>query len=661
MASFSKSILSGIILLYYFISSLTALLRPAKDTVKFSRRTQHFHLAITAIIILLSVSISIERLLKINGTNHFKAKEPDDDLFAELLFSLQWLVLLLAHVDYPGAARYPQYGTWCLSMCTKIYTLVDHQNCHANFSLIDMAISISTLLQVVLILVLATTTAVLHRFARKALKQVADGEAQPLLASADSSKYGKAQEESHSSESEEQKKAREELHNRPIREYLKSFGIYLPILWPSNIQQKIYFGCMCLCTLAVRGINILDPLAFGWIIDTLAKGEAPWLLVGAYFTLYFLQSRTGIGLVSAYLHLLIANYQRLALSRAAYDHVMDLSADFQDSKTSSEIWQAMNQAQSVINLFYDAAFEVAPMLIDFGTGFILLWVIFGSYMGFLVATLMVLMVWTCINAVKSRVDLTRKWRDTYYDQYHQMVDSTENWYTAAQFGQIPREKRSFETKQSLYIEDRNKLYYWGYRATATRFSLLTFAYLLAAALAAYEIYHGELKVGAFAVLTGYWAQVAHPIMYVVHEISDVTDKLVDAEKLLVLLEKKATIKDSPNAVPFQYLGGAVEFENVFFTYEGKKKAAEGVTFRSTPGKVTALVGETGGGKSTILKLLMRFYDPEKGRVLIDGQDVRDLQMDTFRKHIAVVPQEPSMFHSTILDNVRYPCPDITEE
>lgn len=134
---------------------------------------------------------------------------------------------------------------------------------------------------------------------------------------------------------------------------------------------------------------------------------------------------------------------------------------------------------------------------------------------------------------------------------------------------------------------------------------------------------------------------------------------MDAEQLLHLFRLEPKIKDG--ATKFVMKGGAIEFSNVYFSYEGTKQIIKGVSFSVKPGGKIALVGETGGGKSTLLKLLFRLYDVTEGSVLIDGQDVRGVTLESLRSCIGVVPQDPSMFNDTIMNNVRYSELEATDE
>ena len=136
--------------------------------------------------------------------------------------------------------------------------------------------------------------------------------------------------------------------------------------------------------------------------------------------------------------------------------------------------------------------------------------------------------------------------------------------------------------------------------------------------------------------------------------------LIDAEQLLLLFQTKSSIKDGPKSLQLSR-GGEVDFEHVSFGYDGKKQTINDLSFHVAPGQTIALIGETGGGKSTILKLVFRFYDVTGGSIRIDGQDVRDVTVESLRELIGVVPQDPSLFNETVMDNVRYAKLDATDE
>ncbi|MCB0075640.1 MAG: ABC transporter ATP-binding protein, partial [Caldilineaceae bacterium] len=137
---------------------------------------------------------------------------------------------------------------------------------------------------------------------------------------------------------------------------------------------------------------------------------------------------------------------------------------------------------------------------------------------------------------------------------------------------------------------------------------------------------------------------------------------VSAERIFEVLDAANAVVDNPNARTLPPVVGRVEFENVRFRYVGQEQdVLAGVSFIAEPGQTVAILGSTGSGKSTIINLLPRFYDVTDGRVLVDGQDVREVTLDSLRSQIGIVLQETTLFSGTIRDNIAYGRPDATDE
>ena len=178
-------------------------------------------------------------------------------------------------------------------------------------------------------------------------------------------------------------------------------------------------------------------------------------------------------------------------------------------------------------------------------------------------------------------------------------------------------------------------------------------------LAVHQIGHGTVPIGSFAMLTSYWASFTSRLYQLMHTRRRFLEELIDAEALRELFERESTVKDGSVALEFKR--GTVEFRGVSFSYDGEKNILNDFNLRVESGQSVALVGETGGGKSTILKLVFRFYDAQKGRITIDDQDTKSVTLQSLRNCIGVVPQDPSLFNTTIMENVRYSKRDATDQ
>ena len=190
-------------------------------------------------------------------------------------------------------------------------------------------------------------------------------------------------------------------------------------------------------------------------------------------------------------------------------------------------------------------------------------------------------------------------------------------------------------------------------------SILELGLVGATFLAVNQIAHGSVPVGSFAMLIYYWSNFAGRLYQLISTRRQFLEELVDAEALRELFERKPTVEDGSVALEFKH--GTVEFHGVSFSYDGEKNIINDFNLRVESGQRVALVGETGGGKSTVLKLLFRFYDPQKGCITIDDQDTKCVTLQSLRNCIGVVPQDPSLFNTTIMENVRYSKLDATDE
>jgi ABC-type multidrug transport system fused ATPase/permease subunit len=177
----------------------------------------------------------------------------------------------------------------------------------------------------------------------------------------------------------------------------------------------------------------------------------------------------------------------------------------------------------------------------------------------------------------------------------------------------------------------------------------------------YLVLAGRLDIGKLIVLMSYVAAVYQPLEQISGSVGVLHSELVGLRSSFQLLDTMPEIVEDPDAVELERAQGRVSYENVSFSYRGRKDTLHEIAFEVLPGQRVAIVGPTGAGKTTLMSLLLRFYDPREGRILVDGVDLRKLKLRSLRNQISVVLQEPLLFSGTVAENIRYGRLDATME
>ena len=172
-------------------------------------------------------------------------------------------------------------------------------------------------------------------------------------------------------------------------------------------------------------------------------------------------------------------------------------------------------------------------------------------------------------------------------------------------------------------------------------------------LGAYHVMNGRLTVGQMLVVIAYIAAVYKPLETISYTIGSLQDRFISLKNTFDFLDLEPDIKDSPRARTLPFTHGRISYENVDFSYAGRTDTLKDISFQARAGQIIGIVGPTGAGKSTLVSLLPRFYDPLKGKILLDGVDIREITLKSLRRQISIVLQEPLLFSGTIAENIRY--------
>jgi ATP-binding cassette subfamily B protein len=263
-------------------------------------------------------------------------------------------------------------------------------------------------------------------------------------------------------------------------------------------------------------------------------------------------------------------------------------------------------------------------------------------------------------ASERRIAIRRDMNDSDTEAHAKAVDSLLNYETVKYFGNEAHEARRFDASMARYERAAIRTYTslgWLNSGQAVIFTLGTVICML---LAARDVTAGTLTIGEFVMINAILMQLYLPLNFMGMVYREIKQGLIDIETMFALLHEPAEIADRPDAKPLRVTKGEIKFENVSFAYDPERQILKDVSFEVPAGKMVAIVGPSGAGKSTISRILFRFYELTSGRVLIDGQDIRDVTQASLRAAIGMVPQDTVLFNDTILYNIRYGRPEASD-
>ncbi|GME64795.1 putative ABC transporter protein [Neofusicoccum parvum] len=592
---------------------------------------------------------------------------------------LLWGITTLVLVDSDSPRWTPYVASWTLGlileivMCALSVSIYPDKNrfTEAHWAVMILRLAVFALLTFVGVTILALP---------REQEQGPDEERQSLLAASaadgqTSTTYGSITEDDSKgsdAETEDEEKEIKERQRQRLMDaggwwaYLKSFFILFPIIWPAkNRKMQFYLFVMILCTLAERAFNILIPRQVGIITNELAEdygtSKIPLKAILIWIGLQLLNSRVGIDSIFSMLSTVVEQFSSAQLTKAAFKHVMGLSMNFHTEKNSGELLKAVEQGHSITSILEYVFFETIPLIMDLVAAFIYLSNLFDEYLALTVVALAVTYLYSTIRLTAYNRERRRVFIDKYMKENSIMYESVSNWQTVAYFNRGSYE----QTRLNEAVQDHNDSfvrYSFTYNLIFATQALITSTGLLSASLiAAYRISQGTASVGSFVTLVQYWGTLSYPLSNLAHSYSRLSSDLIDAERMLQLFLTKTAIAEKPDAPALKVEGGHVEYQGVGFSYDPRKPTLDDLSFEAKPGQTIALVGETGSGKSTVLKLLLRFYDVTSGNIKIDGQDLRDVTLDSLREVVGVVPQDPSMFNTSIMENIRYARLDASDD
>ncbi|KAJ5185034.1 ABC transporter integral membrane type 1 [Penicillium cf. griseofulvum] len=451
-------------------------------------------------------------------------------------------------------------------------------------------------------------------------------------------------------------------------EYLSGYSLFFPYLWPSKSRRLQLVVTFCFGLLICqRVVNVLVPYQIGVITGSLTKGEGedfqvPWLQICLYVLYRWLQGSQGLlSSLRSSLWIPVSQYSYMELSTAAFEHVHSLSLDFHLGKKTGEVLSALSKGSSINTFLEQVTFQVVPMLVDLVIAVVFFMVAFDVYYALAVGISTFGYLYVTIRMAQWRAEIRRQMVNASRQEDAVKNDSMVSYETVKYFN---AEQYEFNRYRGAVGDFQKAEYHVLFSLTllnTCQNTVFMMGLLVMCFICAYQVATGQRPVGKFVSLLAYMVQLQGPLNFFGTFYRSIQSALINAERLLELFREQPTVVDSPSATTLATCKGDIKFEDVEFAYDARKPALNGLTFHCQPGTTTALVGESGGGKSTVFRLLFRFYNSGNGRICIDGHDVRDITIDSLRQHIGVVPQDTVLFNETLMYNLKYAKQDATDE
>ncbi|GAA5833241.1 hypothetical protein JCM9279_001465 [Rhodotorula babjevae] len=438
----------------------------------------------------------------------------------------------------------------------------------------------------------------------------------------------------------------------------------LPNVWPKN-DWGTKTRVLLALGLLVGGklLNVQVPFFFKNIIDTLnveidpTTGQGVFAIAGTVIVGYGL-ARIGAGLFSELRNAVFANVAQGAIRRVArsvFTHLLNLDIGFHLRRQTGGLTRAIDRGTKGISfLLSSVVFHVVPTALEISMVCGILSYKFGWDFAAVTLVTMAAYSWFTIRTTAWRTKFRKQANAADNRAATMSVDSLINYEAVKYFNNEAFEVAQYDRAMKDYTKASVKISTSLAALNIGQNVIFSSALTAMMYLAAKGIMDGSMTVGDLVMVNQLVFQLSLPLNFLGTVYRELRQSLIDMDTLFNLQSVGLAIKDSPTAQPLALTkGGEIRFENVAFGYHPERPIFRDVSFTIPAGKKVGIVGPSGCGKSTVFRLLFRFYEPSQGRIYIDGQELHDVELESLRREIGVVPQETPLFHSDIMHNVRY--------
>ena len=435
-----------------------------------------------------------------------------------------------------------------------------------------------------------------------------------------------------------------------------------PYLWPSDqpwVRRRVVFAVALL--VAAKFIAVGTPFFYKAAVDTLSgeNMDAAWMLgAGAIgLTVAYGMARllnTGFQQLRDAVFARVAQRALRALALQTFQHIHAMSMRYHMSRKTGGLSRIIEcGVKGVDFLLRFLLFSIGPLVLELLLVGIVLWTLFDIWYLVVVAGVIAAYTWFTFKVTEWRVRLRREMNDQDTDANQKAIDSLLNYETVKYFGAESREAERYDAAMAGYekaaLQTAHSLACLNFGQSL----LITGGLVIVMVMAVVGVQNGSMTVGDFVMVNSYMIQITMPLNFLGTVYREIRQALVDMGEMFELLESDPDVVEKPDAKALDVTDAGIRMDAVIFGYDAGHPILKNVNLEVKPGQTLAVVGPSGAGKSTISRLLFRFYDVQSGAIRIDGQDLRDVTLDSLHDAIGVVPQDTVLFNDTIGYNIAY--------
>ena len=433
-------------------------------------------------------------------------------------------------------------------------------------------------------------------------------------------------------------------------------------LWPPNAFEIKLRVIIALTLLALAKVaNVYTPILFKDAVDALSGKESLVLVLPVGLLV-------GYGIVRvlsiAFAELRDAVFAKVGqrairtVGLETFRHLHALALRFHLDRQTGGLTRAIERGTKGIDFLLNfMLFNILPTLLEILMVCGILWGLFNFWYALVTFVTVASYIAYTFIITEWRIKFRRRMNETDSQANTRAIDSLLNYETVKYFGNEEHEAERFDRSLARYekaaVLSKSSLSLLNIGQAV----IIGTGLVIMMLMAGNGVVAGELTIGEFTMVHIYLMQLFQPLNFLGFVYREIKQSLIDMEAMFNLLHVEQEISDPPDSEPLKIGSGEVSFENVSFGYDSRRGILKQVSFNVAPGKTLAIVGSSGAGKSTVSRLLFRFYDVDEGAIKIDGQDIRSVTQNSVRASIAIVPQDTVLFNDTILYNIGYGRPD----